>query len=127
MELIMVSGILGMIASLISPVCVNTHECRKEDTRIFGIIHFSLIGFFGYLLIALTAALYNLYSIGAMLPVNHALVWFAGLFTIYLIQKAMRIRLFCPMCFLVWMLNIILLGLVIASYFTNSQATSPLV
>lgn len=127
MDMIIFFAVAGMFVSLVSPACVNAHECRKEDTRLFGVIPFSLFGLFGYLLIALTAVLYNTYGMELMLAANHALIAFAGLFTIYLVQRARRIRLGCPLCFLVWILNAILFGLVIASYFTNPQAASPLV
>lgn len=127
MDTIIFSAVVGMLVSLISPACVNAHECRKEDTRLFGVIPFSLFGFFGYLLIALTAALYNAYGMELMLTANHALIAFTSLFTIYLVQKAWRTRLFCLFCFLVWIINAFLFYLVIASYFMNPQAASPLV
>lgn len=107
-----ISGIavLGMLLSIGAHACMGAHGADRSDTRIFGKIPLVFVGVVGYGLIAATAVLYNMGA--GMVVANHALVLLAALFTVYLVRKAIRIRIMCSVCLLIWTCNAALAFLV---------------
>ena len=105
-------SVIGMVLSLMTGGCAAAHVEEIKDTKLFGKIPLFAIGFFGYGLIAATALSTMLFFV----VTNHLLIAIAAIFTVHLVRKAIQIRLGCPLCPFIWLLNVVLVGVVIASY-----------
>lgn len=107
-------GSLGILLALFAWFCSSQYASDPMHTMFFGTqIPMALFGMMGYGMIALTALVVSknwgserlqwLFAIG-----NSAFVIFATIFTIYLVWKAIQVKLFCPGCIMCWGLNIYL-------------------
>ena len=87
---------LGIVLSLVAYVCVDEHIENKKDARLFGRMHWSLIGVIGYTLILFTRNI----------PMaTYLLIGITALVTLWLAVKAFKIKLGCPICPMLWTLN----------------------
>ena len=106
------AGGIGIAFALFSWFCSTVYAHDPMDNRFFGTrFPMALFGIFGYAFIALTAWGISMESLvgwqqAAVIVVNHLAVAFAALFTIYLVWKAIQVRLFSPGCILCWGLNV---------------------
>jgi hypothetical protein len=91
-------GAIGMVVSVFSYACVVGYVQDPKDIKLFGKIPLVLVGVFGYASIV-SAAILDLQL------VVYSLVAFTALFTAYLIRRAYKIKLGCPLCPMVWFLN----------------------
>jgi len=105
-------GAMAIIAALFAWGCSVIYAHKPEDAMFFGTkIPMAVFGIVGYALIALTARgaiVMNWWK--PIMITNHIMVIFAGVFTIYLVFKAVSVNLVCPGCWLCWIINIILAG-----------------
>ena len=88
-------SLIGGALALVAIGCVRADQTSK----LFGKIHWSIIGIIGYTMIATTT------SIKFATPVLALLL---GLITIGLIIKARRIEMRCPICPLIWVVNAVI-------------------
>lgn len=85
---------LGTIVSLLSPMCTLI-EVEMKDSRFVGIPLF-IVGLVGYGMILLSTS--SQPAMWVVMPLLAA-------FTIYLIVKAMKLRLLCTLCIAAWIIN----------------------
>ncbi len=104
---ILVIGLIGFFVSLLSHCCAERHTDDAKETMFFGTsIPWAFIGVIGYLLILLT-------SPWPMLTKGLAVI--VALATVFLALKAVRLKLYCPVCVMVWSVNATFVNLAFAS------------
>lgn len=99
MEFVFVLALIGSVSSAMSNECAIAHVFNEKNTRIFG-VPLTLVGLIGFAILAITSLLAASYPI--MVLVTNTLIAGAGIFTLYLIYWAIQIRMFCPVCFVIW-------------------------
>lgn len=92
-------SLFGILAALMSAMCMYGRRGRHADTKIFGKIHWSIIGTIGYILIIMSTM--QEYVPWATLALGIT----AGMVTIWLVIRSVQLKLFCPGCILTWMVN----------------------
>ncbi|HBU06555.1 MAG TPA: hypothetical protein DEB09_00550 [Candidatus Magasanikbacteria bacterium] len=113
-------GVVGFITALFADACSMIHAKQSVDTIFLGVPMF-LIGVLGYALIFVTAYVTLIMESSKFFAVvNHGLVVFTGLFTIFLIWKAVHVEMLCPACIICWILNIILV-VRLAGFITDQE------
>jgi hypothetical protein len=100
----------GVILSLLAWGCVRGEMQRPGDDSAFGVIPWALIGVAGYSALAAAEALY--------LEAVRPLAIVIALVTLWLVWKAYRMKMGCPVCPLVWVLNTLI---VIAAFYPSAR------
>ena len=101
-------AVLGLLSSVASYGCVG-HEIGKNSTKFFRPLYLAIVGVVGYLLILFM-------QLFGELMVRDILVYIATLFSVYLAVRAYKIRLGCPVCPAIWIINAILFVLVLMGH-----------
>lgn len=95
-----VVAFLGMLVAVGSQGCLGDYSGHPRGLRMVGVpIH--IIGVLGYSVIVVACVVHPLAGL--------ITVGLAALFTIYLVHRAAKIQLTCPMCYLAWALNAMML------------------
>ncbi len=89
-------SVIGFFFAMGSKFCVE----EDSHTKIFGKVPWSVIGMIGYTLIALTT------QVRFVTPI---LATVAGIATVWLIIKAVKLKINCPFCVMVWLTNGVIL------------------
>lgn len=111
-SLILSVSFWGVIGSIFAYRCAKGHAENLDDTLFFGTrVPWAVVGILGYILIGATS---GFPVITKVLAVTVALA------TIFLMVKAVRLRLFCPGCVFVWAINVAFVFLA----FTNNPQES---
>ncbi len=102
MNTIVLLAAIGAMLTGVSVGCVAAHLKNPADGKLFGKVPWWLIGVIGYILIAFSVLIPDATKILAIgiVPV-----------TLWLIYKAIKIKLTCPFCPLIWLLNAAIAGL----------------
>ena len=111
--------IFGIMLSIGAHVCVPTHLNNSADAKLFGQVPWSVIGIAGYVVIGCSLLLSS--------PViTTLLVTSAGLVTIWLVYQAVKLRLGCPVCPAIFLINfamvVIVYGLPYATIWHNQAS-----
>lgn len=97
---ILALALFGCVLSVATLTCVPAHLENTQDGKLFGVIPWGVISLVGYLLIVVASQ----YSVG----VTYALIGITALTTVWLVVKAVKIRLTCPICPMIWIVNAVL-------------------
>jgi uncharacterized membrane protein len=91
-------SIVGILLSVVTAACVDNHIERPEHAKLFG-VHWSAIGIIGYAAMAATVSLPVLTEIFAVI---------AGLVTVWLAYRWVKLRVDCPFCPVAWVVNAVI-------------------
>ncbi len=98
---------VGILLSFVAWGCVEAHVTHPKDARLLG-MPWATIGMLGYAAIVASVFL-------STVTVTNILVFVLGVTTLWLAQKAIKIRLDCPICPMTWVLNAVIVVLGIAN------------
>lgn len=99
----------AQLPAFLSVVCVPAYLDDSRDALAFGSVPWGFVAMGGYLVIALSEIYYP--------TLATILIALTGALTLYLMMKAIRLRMGCPDCFAIWAINFLLLALVANRYF----------
>ena len=110
----LILSLFGILFAAAGYFCAIKHARDQKDTLFPGTrIPMAILGIFMYDFIAMTAVEGLLINNSLVMYLNQGLILFTGIFTIYLIYKAFKVRLFCPGCIACWIVNIIMMSILI--------------
>lgn len=108
MDTFVALSLVGMMVSLATYGCVKGSVQNPNDAKLFGKFNLSLLGIVGYLFILVAS--FNPNPI-----IRNVLIYVAGGFTLHLVHKAIKIKLMCPFCPAVWIVNVALVFFAVIS------------
>ena len=103
MEIVSGLAVLAAVLSLFSVTCIDGHILESKDAKLFGRVPWALVAIIGYAIIAASLRFPRIQA---------QLVYLTGALTVYLMVKAYRVKMGCPICFMMWGINAYLVWVV---------------